>query len=166
MTSGNPGLLRAREPFRFRNALTGAVILSFVTGVYFYSISAVKQDDFSDVPLPSPEDMRRIQAEIEAEKAQNAADGKARLGGSGPGRTAAGGAGANPLTTPEGAHLPAMGILGSVAFLGGRAESPSSDPTTPSVPPARGFVQGAPPLDRLGTTKDRTTLASSDRRLV
>ncbi|KAG1752426.1 uncharacterized protein EDB91DRAFT_1102472 [Suillus paluster] len=45
----SPGLQRARAPFRFRNALTGLVLAGFGVGVWAYSISAVKQDDFSDV---------------------------------------------------------------------------------------------------------------------
>ncbi|CAL1700254.1 unnamed protein product [Somion occarium] len=45
----SPGLKRAREPFRIRNALTGVVLASFAVGVWAYSLSAVKQDDFSDV---------------------------------------------------------------------------------------------------------------------
>ena len=42
-------MARARLPFRARNAVTGAVIASFVVGVWAYSISAVKQDVFDDI---------------------------------------------------------------------------------------------------------------------
>ncbi|KAH7912964.1 hypothetical protein BJ138DRAFT_1082628 [Hygrophoropsis aurantiaca] len=45
----SPGLQRAREPFRFRNALTGLGLAGFGVGVWAYSIRAVKQDDFSDI---------------------------------------------------------------------------------------------------------------------
>lgn len=45
----SPGLQRARAPFRIRNAITGLVLAGFGVGVWAYSISAVKQDDFSDV---------------------------------------------------------------------------------------------------------------------
>jgi len=45
----SPGLQRARAPFRFRNAITGLILAGFGVGVWAYSISAVKQDDFSDV---------------------------------------------------------------------------------------------------------------------
>lgn len=45
----SPGLQRARAPFRFRNAITGIILAGFGVGVWAYSISAVKQDDFSDV---------------------------------------------------------------------------------------------------------------------
>ena len=45
----SPGLLRARAPFRVRNAITGATIAALVVGVWAYSIAAVKQDSFADV---------------------------------------------------------------------------------------------------------------------
>lgn len=35
------GLKRARKPYRFRNILTGSLIMGFATSVYFYSISKV-----------------------------------------------------------------------------------------------------------------------------
>jgi len=43
------GLKRARRPYFWKNAITGGAILAFATGVYYYSISKVKQDDFSDL---------------------------------------------------------------------------------------------------------------------
>ncbi|KAJ9475914.1 Cytochrome c oxidase assembly factor 3 [Pseudozyma hubeiensis] len=43
------GLKRARKPYRVRNLITGSLIMGFATSVYFYSISKVKQDDFSDL---------------------------------------------------------------------------------------------------------------------
>ncbi|UZJ53404.1 hypothetical protein CBS101457_002724 [Exobasidium rhododendri] len=43
------GLKRARRPFLVKNILTGGVIMSFAVGVYWYSISKVRQDDFSDL---------------------------------------------------------------------------------------------------------------------
>lgn len=45
----SPGLLRARAPFRVRNAITGVTIAALVVGVWAYSIAAVKQDSFADV---------------------------------------------------------------------------------------------------------------------
>jgi cytochrome c oxidase assembly factor 3 len=41
--------MRAREPYRVKNALTGLAIGSFIVGVWLYSMSAVKQDNFDDV---------------------------------------------------------------------------------------------------------------------
>ena len=47
----SPSLVRARKPFRIGNAAIGLALLCFVSGVYTYSIAAVKQDDFvSQVP--------------------------------------------------------------------------------------------------------------------
>ncbi|KAH9179572.1 hypothetical protein EDB89DRAFT_1922065 [Lactarius sanguifluus] len=43
------GLLRAREPYRVKNAITGLAISSFAVGVWLYSMRAVKQDNFDDV---------------------------------------------------------------------------------------------------------------------
>lgn len=62
------GLKRARKPFRLRNALTGMAILSFVAGVYGYSISAVKQDDFSDIPIAAPSNYDKSIEEEMAER--------------------------------------------------------------------------------------------------
>ena len=45
----SPGLLRARAPFKVRNAITGVTIAALVVGVWAYSIAAVKQDSFADV---------------------------------------------------------------------------------------------------------------------
>ncbi|CDH50958.1 hypothetical protein RO3G_16030 [Lichtheimia corymbifera JMRC:FSU:9682] len=49
----SPALQRTRQPFRARNMLTLLGLLTFTGGVYAYSMLAVKQDDFSDVPMPS-----------------------------------------------------------------------------------------------------------------
>ncbi|CAO3612174.1 hypothetical protein BJ944DRAFT_261469 [Cunninghamella echinulata] len=48
-----PALQRTRQPFAKRNVLTLGALLTFTSSVYLYSMFAVKQDDFSDVPLPS-----------------------------------------------------------------------------------------------------------------
>lgn len=49
MLQMSAGLRRAREPYRAKNALTGLAIGSFIVGVWLYSMSAVKQDNFDDV---------------------------------------------------------------------------------------------------------------------
>ncbi|KNZ54674.1 uncharacterized protein VP01_2887g3 [Puccinia sorghi] len=64
----SPALQRARQPFRAKNLMMGAGIMTFTFGVYMYSIAAVKQDDFSDIPAPS---MERI-SELNREKEQAA----------------------------------------------------------------------------------------------
>lgn len=45
----SPGLKRAREPYRVKNALVGLSLGAFAVGVWAYSISAVRQDVFDDV---------------------------------------------------------------------------------------------------------------------
>ncbi|KAF8622103.1 hypothetical protein AX15_007240 [Amanita polypyramis BW_CC] len=45
----SPGLLRAREPYRIRNAVTGLALGGFAVAIWAYSISAVKQDVFDDI---------------------------------------------------------------------------------------------------------------------
>ncbi|KAG8724657.1 hypothetical protein FRC09_015801 [Ceratobasidium sp. 395] len=45
----SPALRRARQPYVVRNAITGTLIASFAVGVWAYSISAVKQDNFDDI---------------------------------------------------------------------------------------------------------------------
>jgi cytochrome c oxidase assembly factor 3 len=45
----SPGLMRAREPYRVRNLITGLAIGAFGVGIWAWSIGAVKQDEFTDV---------------------------------------------------------------------------------------------------------------------
>ena len=49
MLQMSQGLMRAREPYRVKNLITGLAISSFAVGVWLYSIRAVKQDNFDDV---------------------------------------------------------------------------------------------------------------------
>lgn len=74
----SPGLERARRPFRAKNALTGLAILAFVGSVYGYSISAVKQDDFSDLPEVSTSAGKEGIKTIEEEMAERAKAGGGR----------------------------------------------------------------------------------------
>ncbi|KAL9054917.1 MAG: hypothetical protein Q9162_003858 [Coniocarpon cinnabarinum] len=45
-------LQRARRPYLVRNALTGAAIFCFAMSIYAFTIRAVSQDEFEDVPIP------------------------------------------------------------------------------------------------------------------
>ncbi|GAB7364972.1 hypothetical protein MBLNU230_g5756t1 [Neophaeotheca triangularis] len=45
-------LYRARQPYLVKNAVTGLCIIGFVAGVYTWTLKAVGQDDFSDIPMP------------------------------------------------------------------------------------------------------------------
>ncbi|KAJ2162098.1 hypothetical protein GGF46_000973 [Coemansia sp. RSA 552] len=43
---------RGRRPYALRNMLTAAGLAGLCSGIYFYSLYAVKQEDYSDVPMP------------------------------------------------------------------------------------------------------------------
>ncbi|KAF8806226.1 hypothetical protein BYT27DRAFT_7103303 [Phlegmacium glaucopus] len=47
--SMSPGLKRAREPYRLKNAIMGLTLGAFAVAIWAYSINAVKQDVFDDV---------------------------------------------------------------------------------------------------------------------
>ncbi|OXC63161.1 hypothetical protein AYX13_06872 [Cryptococcus neoformans] len=70
----SPSLKRARKPFILTNVLIGGTIVAFALGVYAYSISAVQQDDFSDVedllpPIDERKKIRSIEDEAREQKA-------------------------------------------------------------------------------------------------
>ncbi|OCF42187.1 mitochondrial protein [Kwoniella heveanensis CBS 569] len=69
----SPSLTRARKPFILTNVLIGGTLFAFAVGVYVYSISAVKQDDFSDVEdlLPPLEERRKLQSIEDEQRAQS-----------------------------------------------------------------------------------------------
>ncbi|KAK9459551.1 uncharacterized protein V1516DRAFT_680215 [Lipomyces oligophaga] len=71
----SPSLMRARQQYSVRNAITGIVLGAFVFGVYTYSVRAVKIDDFSDVPVPpvTEEVLAELKREQELAKAAAAA---------------------------------------------------------------------------------------------
>ncbi|KAJ2400884.1 hypothetical protein GGI23_001758 [Coemansia sp. RSA 2559] len=54
---------RGRSRYSIRNAITALGLAGAVTGIYFYSLHAVKQEDFSDVPMP-PEPTAEEKAEF------------------------------------------------------------------------------------------------------
>ena len=152
------GLLRARAPFRVRNAITGVTIAALVVGVWAYSIAAVKQDSFADVD----EEARILAASgpthdiksIEDEERAKAARIPPLLTTS----TIVGAKLQPPVTvTPVVTPLPepvpqAKGVL-----------SPLLDRYYPRVldPTNKTLVWGAPPVDRVGKVRDRTSGTAS-----
>ncbi|GJJ71939.1 cytochrome c oxidase assembly factor 3, fungi type [Entomortierella parvispora] len=64
-------LERATAPFRVRNTLTGLGLIAFCGTVYAYSIMAVRQDDFSDIKLPSHVTDHQTNAESSAPSASS-----------------------------------------------------------------------------------------------
>ncbi|KAJ2641389.1 hypothetical protein GGF44_002145 [Coemansia sp. RSA 1694] len=43
---------RGRQSYTRRNVLTALGLVGVVTGIYFYSLKAVRQEDYSDIPMP------------------------------------------------------------------------------------------------------------------
>jgi len=134
----SPGLLRARAPFKVRNAITGVTIAVLVVGVWAYSIAAVKQDSFADVD----EEARILAASGSTQNIKSIEDEEKAKAGA--------------IITP--AHTPTIGATPVVTPLPGLAPRPKGvlaplleryyprllDPTNKT------FVWGAPPVDRIG----------------
>ena len=168
------GLKRARAPFRMRNALTGLGIVGFVAAVYTYSISAVKQDDFSDIPIVTPglnSSVKTIEDEL-AEKAKAGGRGVGAIMGLGsspqgegvrvvqdPQKQASGFASPqqSPLSSPPLAPTP-----GSIAAVTEATKAPAS----PQGRSESRLIYGAPDVDRLGRLRDSSIRLNSEKRLV
>ncbi|KAI8447699.1 hypothetical protein BY996DRAFT_6420672 [Phakopsora pachyrhizi] len=139
----SPALLRARAPFRSKNLLTGAGIVSFTFGVYFYSIAAVKQDDFSDVPAPSLEEIEIINQKHRSEHENLEKDlikdekflMKKTIG-----------------TTKS---LSPIGLFGSVSnLMSGKGNSRDWQ-----------IIHGAPPVDSIGSISDRKVSDNEEKQV-
>jgi len=133
----SPGLKRAREPFRLRNALTGLVLAGFGVGVWAYSISAVKQDDFDDVDQEARA-LQRVGTSTSGEQS---------------GKIAANVTTAAELTPfpvePAPAKLPEVRMTTGIL-------APVLDRTFPRLldPARKTWVWGAPPVDKMGRLGD------------
>ncbi|KAF5322109.1 hypothetical protein D9619_000718 [Psilocybe cf. subviscida] len=144
----SPGLKRAREPYRVKNAILGLTLGAFAVGVWAYSISAVKQDVFDDM------DDEVVQLKTPA----------------GPASVSV------PAGTPVPTVLKDSDIVKKVDNVRAAQAAlplPSSSSSATSVPPARGVLQhldkrwstfldpknktlvwGAPPVDNMGKMSD------------
>jgi cytochrome c oxidase assembly factor 3 len=159
------GLERARRPFRTKNALTGLGIMGFAAAVYTYSINAVKQDDFSDIPTANPDAGKEGVKTIEEEMAEKGA----RMGARGIGALVGYG------SSPQGESIK-VSNASVQSDLQNTAAAPSPQPTPLSSPlppsaaaavtsanaltlsssrPASSFIIGAPDVDRFGRLGDR-----------
>ncbi|GFZ44569.1 hypothetical protein JCM24511_02293 [Saitozyma sp. JCM 24511] len=78
----SPSLRRARRPFKLGNAFVGGAVALFAAGVYAYSISSVKQDDFSDVADLLPPAAERAKIRTIEDEARDAALAKGQQLGS------------------------------------------------------------------------------------
>ncbi|KAF8204592.1 hypothetical protein BJ912DRAFT_840732 [Pholiota molesta] len=154
--SMSPGLQRAREPYRIKNALLGLALGAFAVGVWAYSISAVKQDIFDDV-----DEEARVLSAPPAAATASVAPAAGTMNRSG---------------DAEQRQLAAKSSASSSAALMARAATPSDllvleevEKARPAAPPARGILQhldhrfprlldpqrktlvwGAPPVDDVG----------------
>ncbi|KAI6135129.1 hypothetical protein EDD17DRAFT_1756712 [Pisolithus thermaeus] len=147
----SPGLLRAREPFRVKNAITGLILAGLGAGVWAYSIRAVKQEDFSDVDEEAREMMRGRATEnpgvtdaaaaVIASKLHTAPAEEAQLVQS-------------PTPSSRGDE-PAARQVGHRGIL-----APVLDRTFPRLldPSQKTLVWGAPPIDNVGRLSSQTSL--------
>lgn len=140
----SPGLLRAREQYRVKNALTGTFITAFIVGVYWYSIMAVKQDDFTDVD----EEARAMFAD--SRRPTNTTEGIASAA-----RTSTPNV---PAPIPSGNNIGSSGTQSASRLSEPRGVlSPWLERMHPGLvdPQRKTFVWGAPPVDAIGKISDR-----------
>lgn len=162
----SPGLERARRPFRTKNALTGLAILAFAGSVYTYSINAVKQDDFSDIPAVYPnagkEGVKTIEEEMAEKGVRSGIRGIGAMTGLGSSPQGSGVKVVNdtpasglqnerrapsPQPSPLSSPLPASSQAGTAAV-------PSVSSNTSSRPPSK-LIAGAPDVDKIGSIWER-----------
>jgi cytochrome c oxidase assembly factor 3 len=147
----SPGLQRARAPFRVKNALTGTAIGSVAVGIYYYSMSAVRQETFDD-----------LDAEARALARPGAGAETAGLAPEGAFASGTGGASAGIVTA--GASLAPLAT--GITPVGAVARQPSAAPVlargvlprvVPQVldPVRKTLVWGAPSVDAPGKLGDR-----------
>lgn len=139
----SPGLMRAREPYKWRNAATGVVMAGFAAGAWAYSMNAVKQDTFEDVD----EEARAL-----------AGSGAKSLEDEERERRAASAAAVAPpelsLAAPAPASAPAATASSAAAAVG--ILPGLLDGAFPRLldPRRKTLVWGAPPVERVGRLRD------------
>ncbi|ODV87951.1 hypothetical protein CANARDRAFT_26127 [[Candida] arabinofermentans NRRL YB-2248] len=67
----SPAMLRARQPYFWKNAAMFALLGGISGSVYLYTYSFLMQDDFEDIPIPpvNDEQLAELQKEYAASKA-------------------------------------------------------------------------------------------------
>ncbi|KAI9000760.1 hypothetical protein BD414DRAFT_451387 [Trametes punicea] len=149
----SPGLQRAREPFRMRNAITGILLAGFAVGVWAYSIGAVKQDVFDDVD----EEARALMAGSGIHKAENGAAESRGIVDASRAQSQAGPATNDPTVpsaTPTVAARPETKSNANTSRRG--ILPPLLEHYFPALldPSSKTLVWGAPPLDDIGKMRD------------
>lgn len=166
----SPGLKRAREPYRFRNALTGFVLGAFAVSVWAYSISAVKQDVFDDID----DEARALQNQSRGggANATAAANADVRPNNASRDRVSVGSA-TSPISATSDPTSSSRTRADEAILAGAVTAQVISNVSPPSIPasgPKRGVLQyldsrfpnlldpvnktliwGAPPVDNMGT---------------
>ncbi|KAF7352219.1 Coiled-coil-56 domain-containing protein [Mycena venus] len=141
----SPGLLRARRQFRTPNAVAGVLLLTFVGGVFYYSMAAVKQDVFDDLDEEAKQravlDAKRSALSVEDEKRAMAAAVASATGSAPKGLKLSDSARNNDVAVPPTPESTApedttqrTGVLGSLKRL----------------------VWGAPSVDKTGSLEDKS----------
>ncbi|KAL1939943.1 hypothetical protein VTO73DRAFT_9278 [Trametes versicolor] len=135
----SPGLQRAREPFRLRNAITGVLLAGFTVGVWAYSIGAVKQDVFDDVD----DEARALMAGSGIQSAESAAAAVVKE--------------VKEVTAAPPATTVQSGTKSSSSASRRGVLPPLLEPRFPSLldPSSKTIVWGAPPVDKVGRMWDR-----------
>ncbi|ESX02731.1 hypothetical protein KL918_002500 [Ogataea parapolymorpha] len=64
----SPAMLRARQPYFWKNLALFGVLAGISGGVYLYTYSFLMKDDFEDIPIPpiSDEQLAELKKEYEA----------------------------------------------------------------------------------------------------
>ena len=136
----SPGLKRAREPYRFKNAVSGLVLGAVGVGIWAYSISAVKQDVFDDVDEEARElresgvTLRSLEDE---ERDRKAAAARIQTG--------------NPNLGKIVEDVPLPPAVNPAACRGLLAEILDVSHPTVLDPKRKTVVWGAPSVDKIGT---------------
>ena len=150
----SPGLLRARAPFRARNAITGVTIAMLVVGVWAYSIAAVKQDSFADVD----EEARILAASGSTQNIKSIEDEeRAKAGAMLPVRTSfTTGATNHGQSQPPAAVARVVAPLPELVSRPKGVLSPLLEKYYPRLldPTRKTLIWGAPPVDRVGHLRD------------
>jgi len=144
--SMSPGLKRAREPYRVKNAIVGLALGAFAVGVWAYSISAVKQDIFDDVD----EEAEALSAGV----AQASKESVAPLTGKTPSESSVPAISITPATNAAAT----INAVSNSTILGEVAKAQSVKGVLPRMgmpgwlldPERKTLVWGAPPVDDLG----------------
>ena len=173
------GLKRARAPFRTKNVLTGALLVGFAGSIYSYSIRAVKQDDFSDLPNTGREGVSTIEEDMKDQVRSGAQGGVGAMMGMGSSPQGEGvsvvdrtrgvkgtGKEQNTLLMPQPTEVAAPLLPAISAADTNTADSNGMDPSAGSRTTSR-FIVGAPDVDRPSRLTERTNESFiSGRRVV